>query len=328
MAHSPELGGGNIACVSRDGKIYFYDENGRLRNRVPISVGSQPVSAPTFVGGKFIVATANGALTLVDPFGLGIQWQYFIRPMNNDVANAGAGAGATGGGRGAGGGPGGLGGAGGGGGGFGGGFGAPGGGPGGQGGPGGGAGAGAAGAQNTTLVALPAATRGAIAGKTFLIPAADGSVLAFDADNGVDLSAPEVKAVWPPSGELISGLNGQEFLFRIDDDASGVNPATIKFDVDGKAYNFDFGRDGFLICRISASQRNAPLQNGRRTLNIVAKDWLGNEVKKSYNVRIDNSLSVIPRGKANDVPNGAGMGGGGRGGNGGGGGAGLGGDGR
>jgi outer membrane protein assembly factor BamB len=289
MMFTPELGSGTIACVSRDGKVYFYDETGRLRNRTPVATNSQPVTAPTFVGGKFVVATANGAITLVDPFALGIQWQYFIRPMNEAASrpSGGAGGGPTGGG-GAFGAPGGAPG-----GGFGGGFGSP----GGQGGP-------AAGGQTggstgpTTIVTLPAAAKGAIAGKTLLIPAADGSLLAFDEETGVDLTAPELRAVWPPQGELISGLNGQEFVFRIDDDASGVNSATIKFDIDGKAYNYDFGRDGFLVSRISVSQRNAPLANGRRTINISAKDWLGNEVKKSFSIRIDNSLAVVPRGQS------------------------------
>jgi outer membrane protein assembly factor BamB len=310
MVFAPEFGGGNVLAVSREGKCYFYDERGSLLTKKAADLSSQPFVQPTFVGKDFVVPTANGAICLLDAKSPDVKWQYFVRPMNDAAAKASvkpAGGGAAGGA----------------GGGFGGGFG------GGQGGGPGGVGGGTTTAANTPIVSLQVAARVTYSGKTLFVPANDGSILAFDTENGVDLVGPLVKPVWPPQGETVSGLLGQEFIFRVDDDASGVRPSSIKFDIDGKPYNFEFGRDGFLLVRISTTVKNATLSNGRRVMNLTVTDWLGNETKSSFTIRIDNALPIIRRDKK-DAPGGSGAGGrGGLGGPGGGGaGGGFGGDGR
>ena len=326
MMFSPAVGGGSVLCVSQSGNAYVFDMAGNAMNsKKPINLGSQPAVRPTNVGKKFIVATANGALHLIDPSKGTEDWQYFVRPMNDAARNANK---STSGGGGLGGGPSGGGGFGGGPSG-GGGFGGAGGGPSGGGGFGGAGGQGGqSGNRGTTsnepIVTVEVSAPIALAGKTLLVPAVDSSLLAFDLEAGVDLTGPDVKQVWPTPGEIVSGKVGQDFIFKIEDEASGVNISTLKMDFDGVAYNFEFGRDGYLVCPISQSKRNNMLSAGRHTVHITATDWMGNTTVYTATVRIDNTLDPLKR-TTDTKPGGAGAGGGGgKGGGGGGSGAGAG----
>jgi hypothetical protein len=276
MMFSPEVGGGMVLCVSQTGNAYFYDMNGALKTKTPIAIGSQPSVRPTCVGKKFVVPTANGSIQLVDPSGT-IDWQYYVRPMNDAARQASSSPSA--------GGPSGLG------------FG------------GGGAGGGGGSASKEPVVVVQVSAPVAISGSTLLVPAADASLLAFDATNGVDLIGPEVKQIWPGPGELVSGKSGQEFIFKIEDISSGVNISTVKLDIDGTAYNYDFGRDGYLVCQISQSKKNNMLSDGRHVMHIVAKDWMGNETSLSVTLRVDNTLAPLKRPGTDTKPNGGGPGG-------------------
>ena len=132
----------------------------------------------------------------------------------------------------------------------------------------------------------------------------------------------KLKQVFPGAGEILSGKNGQEFIFKVEDEASGVNISSMKMDIDGVAYNFDFGRDGYLICQISTTKRNNLLSNGRHTIHISATDWMGNMTNYAATLRIDNTLDPIkrpgsePKNPTNGGGGGTGIGGGGLGGGG------------
>ena len=324
MMFSPAVGNGMILCVAQSGNVYAYDMLGNvISSKKPVNLGSQPAVRPTSVGKKFIVATANGAIHLVDPIKGTVDWQYFVRPMNEAARTVSK---TTGGGVGGPTGGGGIGSGGGGstGGGFGGG---PGGGPSGGGagqGRGGGAGQANGKADNEPIVTVEVAAPIAIAGKTLLVPAVDASLLAFDIDNGVDLTGPEVKQVWPTPGEIISGKSGQEFIFKIEDEASGVNISTMKLDIDGMPYNFDFGRDGYMICQISQTKKNNMISSGRHMVHVTVTDWMGNTTTYTSTVRIDNTLDPLKRPGSDTKPGGSGAGGGKGGGGFGGGGSGAG----
>jgi outer membrane protein assembly factor BamB len=310
MIFSPEVGGGYILSTTREGKVYTFDEGGRPKSAAPVSLGSQPLFKPVVVGNKFVVSTANGAVSLIDPATSSLVWNYYIRPMNEAARNPDSGASGAPGGGGLGGGDG-LGAAGGGGGGLG----APGGG-GGRNGGGGGFGGGGGQQSTTTVSTLFASASCALAGKTLLVPASDGSMLAFNADDGVDLSGPTMKQSWPTAGDVIPGVNGQEFIFKIEDEGSGVQYSSVSLDIDGKPYTFDFGRDGFLTCVISSSKKNMPLSDGRHVINLSVKDWMGNETKQSFYIRIDNTIALKSRTNNNNNNNGLGGPGGGPGGGG------------
>ena len=276
MALSPAVGSDDILCVGLQGKAYIYDQqNGKLVTRKPIDLKSSLIVKPTAVGRKFVVPTGNGAVNFIDPEQPELLWQYFIRPLPGQEKNESS----TTGGSGFGGGPGGRNG---------------GGGAGGFGGFGGGQGS-KSNSANETIIAVQASNPAVFAGNTLLVPALDGSLLAFDKETGVDLPPPSIKQSWPRPGEEISGLSSQEFIFRLDDETSGVNPNSIKVEFDGVKYDHEFGRDGYLTVQIKSTGKNKPLADGRRQLRITASDWLGNTQVMVISLRIDNTLRVISR---------------------------------
>jgi hypothetical protein len=307
MIFSPEVSGGSIIAVSRSGNAYIYSDSGALKTRKPIALGSVPLTKPTVLGKKIAFALTNGSFTLIDAATGAVDWQYYVRPMNeaakaalNSGSNAGgAGGSGRGGGAGA---PGGLGGGGG----------AP-------GGLGGGQGQGQGNNPPPQIVTVPIATQIVLAGSTLLVPAGDSSILAFDKSTGVDLTSPVVKTLWPLSGDLIAGTTGQEFLFQIDDDTSGVDEKGISVTIGGKPYAFDFGKDGILAIRVSQTKKNPTIPSGRQEMVVTVSDWLGNKTVHTISLKVDNSLPLVPRIKPAN-PNGpggpGGFGGGSGGGNG------------
>ena len=293
MIFSPEVGSGVVVAVSRSGKAYVYSDSGTLKSKTPIDLGSVPLAKPTILGKKIAFALTNGSFTIVDAATGTVDWQYYVRPMN-EAAKAALNSGNNGGG-----GPSGAGG--------------PGGAPGGLGGAGG-FGGGGQGGQNSNpavpVVTVPIATQIVLAGSTLLVPAGDSSVLAFDKMTGVDLTPPVVKTIWPISGELIAGTTGQEFLFQIDDDTSGVDGKTISVTIGGKPYAYDFARDGVLVVRVSQAKKNPTIPSGRQELVVTVSDWLGNKTVHTVSLKVDNSLPLVPRTKPANSNNPGGAGGG------------------
>jgi outer membrane protein assembly factor BamB len=152
------------------------------------------------------------------------------------------------------------------------------------------------GPNNTTqtIIAVPASGPGVLAGSTLLVLARDGSLLAFDKKTGVDMIAPTVKMLWPPMGDM---MNGQtlELVFKIDDDASGVNNKTLSIDIDGTPADFTYGRDGYALIQIGTYSKNKPLRNGRHNVTVKVTDWMGNATTSLHTFVVDNNLPPIRR---------------------------------
>lgn len=294
LAFAPAANGESTLGVDQDGKVFLFGSNGRRLVQKEIALGSQPATSPSVVGKFYAVATRNGAMNLIDSKTGDIVWSYLVRPIGDSSAAPPAG------------GPGGLGGPGG-----------PGGlgGPGGPGGFGGGRGGGATQATPARVLALPAAGPPVLDGDTLLLLAIDGSVLAFDKNHGVDLTSPSVKMTWPNPGDLVSGQPPLELIFKIEDEASGINTSTLKITIDGQEMEHEFGRDGVANVRFSSLGKNKPLTNGRKTITVTVSDWLGNQTRADFALVIDNTLRPIQR-PATGGPGGPG-GGPGRGGDGG-----------
>lgn len=299
MSFSPEVANGLVVAVSRSGNAYVYSDSGALKSKSAIALGSAPLTKPTVLGKKIVFALTNGSFSLIDGATGAVDWQYYVRPMN-EAAKAALNSGNNGG-QGGPGGPGGVGG-----------LGGPGGfgGSGGAGGAGGVSGPGMGGSgQNTNtappVVTVPISTQIVLAGSTLLVSAGDSSVLAFDKMTGVDLTPPIVKTIWPTSGELIAGTTGQEFLFQIDDDTSGVDGKTISVTIGGKPYAFDFGKEGVLSVRVSQAKKNPTIPTGRHDVVVTVSDWLGNKTVHTMSIKVDNSLPLVPRIRQNN-PNGQG----------------------
>ncbi|MBN9503177.1 MAG: PQQ-binding-like beta-propeller repeat protein [Armatimonadetes bacterium] len=291
LAFAPASNGEAIAAVTADGKVYLFKNNGLPVVRKEIDLGSQAAASPAPAGNFFAIPTRNGAINLVNARTGDIVWSYLIRPIG-DVSSSSSSQSGPGGGRGQG--------------------------PGGAGGIGGGQ----SNTPTTKVLAVPAAGPAVVDGNTLMILGLDGSLLAFDKQLGVDLTPPSVEQLWPSAGDVISGQPPLEFIFRIEDEASGIDNKTLKIDIDGQEMDYEFGRDGIAVVRISSlSKKNKPLSNGRKTVTVTVADWLGNVNKATFQVVIDNSLRPLVRPTGNDNNNNGGRGGpgGGRGGFGGGG---------
>jgi outer membrane protein assembly factor BamB len=285
LAYSPAVSPDGVMTVSRDGRAFLFDaKSGRPVIRTAIELGSIPATRPSAVDKLFAVPTTNGALNLLNTQGQ-VVWSFLIRPLTKTASSTTAGGGnAGGGGRGGAGAGGGL-------------------------AAGGGAGGGQ---QNEAQVwAIPAAGPAIVNGDTLFVQAFDGSLLAFDRNTGVDLTGPSIRQVWPNQGEQVSGQPPLEFIFRIEDEASGINNQKMKILIDGNDAEYTFGRDGFAIVRISTLGKNKPLTDGRHVVTVIATDWMGNESRLEFPVSVDNTLRPLAR------PSGTGPqpgGGGGRGG--------------
>jgi len=287
LALPPAVSSEGIFVVSQDGKAMAYDLSRQAITKKAIDLGSLAATRPTAVGNKFIVPTTNGGVVLVDPTKSEIQWNFVIRPL----ADATTAAPTTGG-------------------------------PGGPGGPGGFGGPGGPGgrpqnSQTDRVVSIAASAPAVLSGQTLLVPARDGSLLAFDRNLGVDLTAPKVSMLFPNAGDQVSGQPPLVFLFRLEDEAAGVRSDSVKVEVDGQALEHTLNRDGTLLVRFSQTGKNRPLQDGRRTIVVTAVDWMGNTVKQNFALTIDNALKPITLPGQNNNQGGPGGGPGGFGGAGG-----------
>jgi outer membrane protein assembly factor BamB len=169
---------------------------------------------------------------------------------------------------------------------------------------------------DAALYTVAAAGAASFAGDTMLILADDGSLLAFDKNLGVDATGPEIKMGFPAEGSQVNGQNLQ-LVFRISDEASGVNESSIKVSVGGQPMDFEYTADGLATVTISPYSKNKVLADGRAPIEVDATDWMGNVTSRKFVLLIDNTLAPIGAPVQPTNPKG-GRGGGGAGGGGGG----------
>jgi len=289
IAYAPAVSPTGIMLVTADGMAVMYDLEHRLITKKPIVLGSTPIFKPTPAGNKFVVETSNGGVVLVDPASGKILWDYIIPPVDETVRTAKSTGGNTG-----------FGGAG----------------PGGGEGAGGGFGGGQVGNTKTDdkVYFIQASSPAVLAGQTLLVPAKDGSILAFDKDLGVDLTPPTAQMMFPRPGEQVNPLPPLLLLFKVEDSNSGLNKVTLKVDVDGKPLEHSITKEGLILVRFSLSGKNPPLSNGRHVFTITAQDWLGNESKTAFALVMDTTLPPIKLPGAEKQGPGSGFGGGNNGG--------------
>lgn len=282
LVFSPTVSAEGVAVVSQDGKVMVYDPISRSPiTKQPISLGTLAVAPMTASGSNFIVPTTVGGIALVDSKKGSVTWSYLIRPIGDPDSSSSSTNGGRPGGPGFGGGGQGLGG---------------GGGIGGQG-LGGGGGIGGQGRSNSQneekVITIQPAAAAVVSGQTLLVPAKDGSILAFDPQTGVDLTAPKVDMLFPNPGDQVSGQPPLLLVFRLEDIASGVKEDSLKITVGGTVLEHTLQRDGMVVVRFSQTGKNKPLSDGRKEIVVTVSDWLGNTINKSYALAIDNTLPPI-----------------------------------
>jgi outer membrane protein assembly factor BamB len=262
LAHAPAVSASGVMVVSQDGKVVVLDPIKReMVTKKPIDLGTLAVARPTAAGDFFIVPTTIGGLALVDAKKGEVTWNYLIRPIGDPKAQSDANSGGPGAGPGSG--------------------------------PGFGAGGGNSQNNSTPVVTIQPAAPPVLAGTTLIVPAKDGSILAFDRQSGVDLTPPKVDMLFPNPGDQVSGQPPLMLLFRIEDIASGIKNDTLKVEIGGQALDYTLQRDGLVVVRFSQTGKNRPLANGRKEIVVTVSDWLGNVAKQTYALTIDNTLAPI-----------------------------------
>jgi outer membrane protein assembly factor BamB len=284
LLFAPAVSDQGILAVTENERLVVLDLNGRPATRGGFPIKAKPGKSPSWAGRYALVPSAGGTLLLLDPKTGDRAWGYTVSEISA------SGRAATGGMPGPGG---------------------PGGGPGGAPGGLGGVAGGASQAQPTGSVA--AAGPAVVSGATLLVLAMDGSLLAFDRANGVDLTAPNCQMLWPTPGDQVSPNPPAELVFKLEDYTSGINPESVKVTINGKDVAFTQDAGGLVRVLITQTGANKSLPIGRATVAIKAADWLGNEKTTSFvllvDPAIDKPLGGPPRGGA--AGGGMGPGGGG-----------------
>ncbi len=135
-------------------------------------------------------------------------------------------------------------------------------------------------------------TSAVASGNTLFIQTNDGSLFAFDKELGVDLTPPTAKMLWPNPGDQISPTPPAEFVFKLEDYGSGINPESVKCTINGKDQVVTYDKTTALLrILIITGGRNPSLAIGRAEFEITASDWLGNESKTKFAVTVDPQVT-------------------------------------
>lgn len=81
LARNPAVSADGIAVVSRDGRLYTFDLNGRPILKKPVDMQSVAISDPVLIPGIVAVPTSNGSLNLIDIKTGDVKWNYIVRPL-------------------------------------------------------------------------------------------------------------------------------------------------------------------------------------------------------------------------------------------------------
>ncbi len=262
LAFSPAVSPSGVFVSTVEGDAFLFDTaTGRPKWRQPVSLGSTPIVRPSNVDALFLAPTGNGALNVVDPIKAEVIWSFLVRPQVAGATQTTTPGGGNN-----------------------------------RGGPSSGRGSGGTSAETSTpILAIPASGPAVLYGKTLFVLCQDGSLLAFDPEHGVDKTGPSIKMAWPTPGDQVSGQPPLELIFKIDDEATGVSDKTIKITIDGQELEYEFGRDGYAVARISLLGKNKPLTNGRKVVKVSASDWMGNVSSEEFSLTIDNNLRPLQR---------------------------------
>lgn len=264
-----------VATIGRDGKLYSYNLSGRPLFPKGVALQATSVASPTFVGKLVCTVMTNGTINLIDPTTGDAVWNYTMKaPINNADSS---GTGGRSGGPGIGGG-----------------------GSSSAAGAGGAAGGDSQATEAAKIDYTQAAGSAVAVGDSLSVITRDGSVFLFDKKLGVDMTAPAVDLVWPKPGNDVAGKAPMEILIKVEDNGVGVNPESVKVDIDGTEYIGEFLREGYISIKISTLTVNKPLQNGRRKVTVNVSDWMGNKSTKVISLNIDNTLPALGSPKRED----------------------------
>jgi outer membrane protein assembly factor BamB len=155
--------------------------------------------------------------------------------------------------------------------------------------------------DSANITAAPVISDGSI----YLI--SNDGLAAFRSD-AVDSVAPLITDTEPDMGIVINGAPPIHFEAKITDEGSGLNPDTIRVQLDGAGvarrpegrenddkpgYKYDV-HEGIVEYDTPApvgASTVVPLADGKHTITFSAADWKGNVASKSWSFTVDNSIA-------------------------------------
>jgi hypothetical protein len=115
----------------------------------------------------------------------------------------------------------------------------------------------------------------------------------------IDNTAPNILNVTPSLGTAMSGQPPIPISAIIYDESSGVDPSSVQLFLDDEKVDAKFDLSSLTLSyETEIGNPIRPLQDGRHTLKILAKDWKGNEANYVWSFVVDNSLAprTLPKG--------------------------------
>jgi hypothetical protein len=128
-------------------------------------------------------------------------------------------------------------------------------------------------------------------GGSLLLPARDGSLICFDRTNGLDLTSPDIRMVYPNPGDQFSNQPPVDVAFQLEDEGSGINRDSVLVTVDGQKVDFSLTRDGLVMVKFTNDGKNRVLPDGRKVFKVAAIDWMGNERVREFVLTLDATIA-------------------------------------
>jgi outer membrane protein assembly factor BamB len=124
-----------------------------------------------------------------------------------------------------------------------------------------------------------------VADGTLYVVSDDGSLSAFRHD-APDNIGPEISQLFPAASGTV-GAEGLTYGAKIVDEGSGINPATVRLEIDGKADPLAlFHADDNAVFNTPTT----PLTEGDHQITVSAADWRGNTASQSWHFTVGNGI--------------------------------------
>lgn len=143
-----------------------------------------------------------------------------------------------------------------------------------------------------TPPASPFSAALSISSNTLFAVSDDGTLSAFRPD-APDATGPDISGLYPPPGRAVSGTPPVTFAANVLDMGSGLDPASLDVKLDGQKVGAEYDSNRSLVyyqTKASGKIIDRPLENGRHTISISAKDWRGNVAEQNWSFLVNNAL--------------------------------------
>jgi outer membrane protein assembly factor BamB len=142
--------------------------------------------------------------------------------------------------------------------------------------------------SGTTSLTTPVA----LAGGALYAMSDDGTLAAYRTD-APDNTGPVLYSMYPAVSQRVNGAPPLTLASYVDDQGSGIDPSTIKMNLDDKTVVAKYDPYRSLISyqtRSTGKIIDQPLPNGRHSATISISDWRGNVSTQTWSFIVDSSV--------------------------------------